>query len=201
MAFKMDDYVDVAERLRILKEKHPDAVVRPWNPDQPYKIEEIGGQVFIVYTAACFRTPDDPLPAIAVAWEEFPGKTQFTRGSELMNAETSAWGRCIVAALVSDTKKIASLQEVRNRQAPAVPVREVPDTTPFGGASAEQQETIRKLAKQASVKNIAELASGMVGRKVTSAKALTAKEATELITHLIEIQEFAETPNEPVQAD
>lgn len=34
-----------------------------------------------------------------------------------MNAETSAWGRAIVAALAADTQKVASAQEVRNRQA------------------------------------------------------------------------------------
>lgn len=33
-----------------------------------------------------------------------------------MNAETSAWGRAIVACLAADTQKIASADEVRNRQ-------------------------------------------------------------------------------------
>ncbi len=33
-----------------------------------------------------------------------------------MNAETAAWGRAIVAALAADTKKIASLDEVRARR-------------------------------------------------------------------------------------
>jgi hypothetical protein len=196
MGFSMDDYVDVAERLRTLKEKYPDAVVRPYDPANPYKIETIEGQTFIVYTAICIKYPEELYSAIACAWEPFPGKTQFTRGSELMNAETSAWGRCIVAALVSDTKKIASKQEVRNRKAdqetPPAPVKTV------NGATDEQVETIRKLAKQAEVSNLAEVASDLVGRKVSSSKALTVKEATALITHLIEIQEFATPVTEEV---
>lgn len=117
MAFNMDGYVDVAERIRQLREKHPEAVLRPYNPAEPFKIMEIGGREFIIYTAACYRTPDDPMPAIAVAAEPAVGKTNYTRDSEVMNAETSAWGRCIVAALAADTQKIASLDEVRNRKA------------------------------------------------------------------------------------
>lgn len=117
MAFNMDGYVDVAERIRQLREKHPEAVLRPYNPAEPFKVMEIGGREFIVYTAACYRTPDDPMPAIAVAAEPAIGKTNYTRDSEVMNAETSAWGRCIVAALAADTQKIASLDEVRNRKA------------------------------------------------------------------------------------
>lgn len=112
----MNGYVDVAERIRQLREKHPEAVLRPWNPAEPFKIMEIGGREFIVYVAACYRTPDDPMPAVAVAAEPALGKTNFTRDSEVMNAETSAWGRAIVACLAADTQRIASLNEVQNRQ-------------------------------------------------------------------------------------
>jgi hypothetical protein len=53
-----------------------------------------------------------------MAWEVFPGRTPYTRGSELQNAETSAWGRAIIAVGASDSKRgIASREEVRNRQA------------------------------------------------------------------------------------
>jgi len=117
MAYQLDGYVDVAERIRQLREKHPEAVLRPWNPDEPFKIMNIGNREFIVYTAACYRTPDDPMPAVAVAAEPAVGKTNYTRDSEVMNAETSAWGRCIVACLAADTQKVASLNEVQNRRA------------------------------------------------------------------------------------
>ena len=47
-----------------------------------------------------------------------PGKTPYTRDSEVMVAETSAWGRAIVAALAGDTKRgVASKEEVLNRVA------------------------------------------------------------------------------------
>jgi hypothetical protein len=73
---------------------------------------------FIVYSAAAYRDEADSRPGIGVAWEAFPGQTPYTAGSELMNAETSAWGRAIVAALASDSKRgVSSREEVRNRAA------------------------------------------------------------------------------------
>ena len=117
MSFAMDEYVDVAERIRLVKEKYPDAVFQPSNPAKPYEIIEVAGTTFVVYTAALYRDPFDTCPAIACAWEEVPGRTPFTKGSELMNAETSAWGRCAIA-LGIPSKKIASVEEVRNRIEP-----------------------------------------------------------------------------------
>src|SRR5689334_1068647 len=99
MAFDMKDYVDVAARIREFRDKHPEGSLQPADPSQPFTVVEIGDQTFIAYAAAAYRTPDDQRPGIGVAYEPFPGKTQFTRDSELQNAETSAWGRAIVAVL------------------------------------------------------------------------------------------------------
>jgi hypothetical protein len=116
------DYIDVAARIVEFRTKYPDGSLQPFDPSQPYKIETFGDAVFIVYTAAAYRTPEDVRPGIGIAWEPFPGRTPYTRNSELQNAETSAWGRAIVAALAADTKKgIASAEEVRNRQAEGDP--------------------------------------------------------------------------------
>jgi hypothetical protein len=112
----LDDYVDVAERIRIFRERFPEGTLQPLDPAEPFRILEVGGQTFVVYTAVAYRSPTDTLPGIAVSWEPFPGKTPYTAGSELMNAETAAWGRAIIAALVADSKKIASLDEVRARR-------------------------------------------------------------------------------------
>jgi hypothetical protein len=109
---KLDDYVDVAERIRTFKEKYPDGSLQAH--EYP-RLWLIGDKTFIGYCAAAYRTPDDPRPGIGWAWEPVPGPTPFTKDSELMNAETSAWGRAIVA-LGFETKKIASANEVRNRQ-------------------------------------------------------------------------------------
>jgi hypothetical protein len=73
--------------------------------------------VYLAYTAAAYRTPDDARPGLACAWEPIPGPNSFTRDSELQNAETAAWGRAIVAVLAADTRKgIASRDEVASRK-------------------------------------------------------------------------------------
>ena len=118
--FDMTSYVDVAQRVREFREKHPEGSLQPWDPSTPYTIISLGDRTFVVYTAAAYRTPTDERPGIGIAWEPFPGRTPYTRDSELMNAETSAWGRAIIAALASDSKHIASAEEVRNRQEEAL---------------------------------------------------------------------------------
>lgn len=113
----MDGYVDVAARLVEFRAKYPDGSLQPWDPAQPYTIERIGDDTFIVVIAAAYRTAHDPRPGVGMAYEPYPGKTPYTRGSELQNAETSAWGRAILAALTSEARRIASANEVRNRAA------------------------------------------------------------------------------------
>jgi hypothetical protein len=123
----LDDYIDVAQRIAEFRVKHPEGSLQPLNPEQPFEIREVGGigkdgkevrGTFIIYVAAAYRSPDDPRPGVGCAYEVFPGRTPYTAGSELQNAETAAWGRAIVAALAADTRAgVASQQEVRNRQA------------------------------------------------------------------------------------
>lgn len=112
---RLGDYNDVASRMREFFERYPEGRLRPASP---WRIETVGDKQFVVYEAAAYRGPDDTLPGIGTAWEPFPGRTPYTRDSELMNAETSAWGRAILAVGAADTKKgIASAEEVRNRRA------------------------------------------------------------------------------------
>lgn len=123
----LNDYVDVAQRIADFREVYPQGSLQPADPSQPFEIRQLEGidkngkqftATMIVYTAAAYRTPDDQRPGIGMAWEPFPGRTPYTLGSELMNAETSAWGRAIVAALASDSKRgVSSREEIRNRQA------------------------------------------------------------------------------------
>jgi hypothetical protein len=113
----LDDYVDVAARITEFRAKYPDGYLAPLNPAQPYLIEVIGDRVFVVVVAAAYRGTEDRAPGVGMAWEPFPGQTPYTRNSELMNAETSAWGRAIIALGAADSKRgIASREEVRNRQ-------------------------------------------------------------------------------------
>jgi hypothetical protein len=108
----LSDYVDVAERIAQFRTKFPEGSLRQVH----LEFLNIGGADYVVYTAAAYRTPDDPAPGIGTAWEPIPGRTPYTKGSEVMVAETSAWGRAMIASLAVDAKRIASLQEVLNRQ-------------------------------------------------------------------------------------
>jgi hypothetical protein len=113
------DYIDVATRIIEFREKYPTGSLQSWKDPYVIEVKMPDGNIksYMVYSAAAYRSPDDKLPGVGWAWEPIPGPTNFTRDSELQNAETAAWGRAMVAALAVDTKKgIASSEEVRNRQ-------------------------------------------------------------------------------------
>ena len=59
--------------------------------------EDADGKVRVWGKALAYRTPDDPLPTVGHSYLEVPGATPYTRGSEIENVETSAWGRAIGA--------------------------------------------------------------------------------------------------------
>lgn len=202
------DYKEVPQRIADLKAVHPDARLRPANPEKPFDIVNVDGKTYIVYVAACYRDADDVLPGIGVAWEPFPGKTPYTKDSELMNAETSAWGRAIVATLRSESKSIASAEDVRNRQAdqqhtePAksTPRRETHGTVRQPPARATES-TEPDAASQKQLGMIAALfkdkgflddravrhlyVTEIVGREIKSAKDLTRREASKVIEALM----------------
>lgn len=123
----LDGYVDVPERLRRMFETFPDLRLQ----ESPPEIVQIGERVYISVTVTAWRTPDDPLPAIATCWEPWPGRTNYTRDSEQMNASTSALGR-VANLLMPIGKTLASREEVRNRQPDERPAQNVePDAPPF----------------------------------------------------------------------
>ena len=125
-----EDYVDVATRISLFRDKYPEGSLQPVDPAEPVKVMTVGDKTYLQYVAAAYRNADDQRPGIGIAWEIFPGRTPYTRDSEAMVVETSAWGRAIVAALAADTKKgVASADEVRSaqsrREAPAVTLDEL----------------------------------------------------------------------------
>lgn len=129
MAFA-EGYIDVATRITEFRAKYPEGSLRPANPDEPYRVLIVGDTTYLVVVAAAFRTADDAAPGIGMAQEQIPGKTPFTNGSELQNAETSAWGRAIVAVGAADMREgVASANEIRNRRAEQAPIERVTDTT------------------------------------------------------------------------
>lgn len=150
------DYIDVATRIVEFRTRYPEGSLRPYNPDQPITVITIGDKTYLQYVAVAYRDPHDAAPGIGVAWEPFPGRTPFTRDSEAMVAETSAWGRAIVAALAADTKKgVASADEVRVAQARRAPqTKQAPqpaepkDEIDQGWQSADEEDPKRATPKQ-----------------------------------------------------
>ena len=75
MAFSLDDYVDVAERLRIFKERFPEGSLQ----QADLQFVDFAGKSWVVYTAAAYRYPDDPRPGHGTAWEPVPGTSKIGR--------------------------------------------------------------------------------------------------------------------------
>jgi hypothetical protein len=80
----------------------------------PPEFVEIEGKRWVIGRAYAYRTPDDPRPGIGTAWEIVPGTTPFTRGSEIQNLETSAWGRAIGALGIGIDASIATIDEIQH---------------------------------------------------------------------------------------
>lgn len=132
-----EGYIDVAQRIAIFRDKYPEGSLQPVDASEPVRIIQLGERTYLQYVAAAYRHPQDEKPGIGVAWEAYPGRTPFTKDSEAMVAETSAWGRAIVAALAADTKAgIASAEEVQ-----AAKSRQQADDTYQGKWDAEHEST------------------------------------------------------------
>lgn len=111
IAMDLTNYVDVPTRFAAALERWPELRIMENRPE----IISIDDKTFISVTMQAWRTPDDPIPCQATCFEPFPGKTSFTRDSEQMNASTSALGR-VLGLMMSFGPKLASFEEVRNRQ-------------------------------------------------------------------------------------
>ena len=113
----LSNYVDVPTRFAALLAKWPELRIKEHRPE----IVTIGDKTFISVTMQAWRTPDDPIACQATCFEPFPGLTSFTRNSEQMNASTSCLGR--LAGLMMSFPKMASLEEVQNRQTEQKPAK------------------------------------------------------------------------------
>ena len=121
-----EDYIEVSERIQKFYERYPDGSLQGcWTWMGP-------GHDVIVFRAEAFRSQEDTRPGIGHASEPYPGLTSFTKNSEMMNAETSAWGRAIASLGIAVHRGIASAQEVRaaQRGTDVTPVRRATVTEP-----------------------------------------------------------------------
>lgn len=174
-----EGYVDVAARIAEFYGKYPDGSLQL----DSVEILEVAGATFIKGRALAYRTPDDPRPGIGWAWESIPGRTPYTRGSELMNLETSAWGRALAALGIATRQGIATAQEVAAAQGDGPPPdRQAPPRT--GPASEKQIGFLRTLMKKANMTEyaLADMASTVLGFQTPDKlEDLSKNHATQLI--------------------
>ena len=140
-----EGYVDVAARIAEFYEKYPEGSLQM----DPPEWVEVDGHQFLMGRAYAYRTPDDVRPGIGTAWEAVPGRTPYTKGSELMNLETSAWGRALAALGIATRQGIATAQEVegaKSRQSAPVTT-----TARSGPLAREQARNASKPATEAQI--------------------------------------------------
>jgi hypothetical protein len=112
-SFDLGDYVEVKDRIAILYELYPQARLVT---GEVRLTTEPDGKPRVMVQGLAYRTPDDPQPGVGWSWMELPGTTSYTKGSEIENTETSAWGRAIASLGILVDRSIASAQEVANKQ-------------------------------------------------------------------------------------
>ena len=191
----MDNYVDVATRLKLAFERWPELRIQETHREV---IEMPDKTCFIRCVVTIWRTADDPIPVIASACEVYPGKSSFTKSSENEVGYTSAVGRCLAYMGFSGNKSLASLDEInsaKGRQpatqlAPVIPLHDVEQPLESDGASPyanpKQLGLIRVLASKQGLSNdqLKEFCTNTVGRPIMSSKELTKAEVSKVIDAL-----------------
>ena len=108
--YNMDGYVQVVDRIKLFYARYPEGSLQMGTPT----FIDIGEQKWALGRAYAYRTPTDERPGVGTAWEIVPGTTNFTRGSEIQNLETSAWGRAIGSLGIGIDASIATMDEVQH---------------------------------------------------------------------------------------
>ena len=110
MSYNMDGYIQVADRIKLFYARYPEGSLQMGTPT----FIDIGDKKWAMGRAYAYRTPDDQRPGVGTACEIVPGTTNFTRGSEIQNLETSAWGRAIGSLGIGIDTSIATLDEIQH---------------------------------------------------------------------------------------
>ena len=109
MSYNMDGYVQVVDRIKLFYARYPEGSLQMGTPT----FIDLEGKKWALGRAYAYRTPDDQRPGVGTAIEPIPGTTNFTRGSEIQNLETSAWGRAIGSLGIGIDASIATLDEIQ----------------------------------------------------------------------------------------
>ena len=188
----MDNYVDVATRLKIAFERWPDMRIQETSREV---IEMPDKSCFIRCTVTIWRDAADPIPVIASACEIYPGRTPYTKFSESEVGYTSAVGRALAYAGIKANKALASRDEVmaaQSRQpiAPVVQLRDVevpfPDEPQREYPSAKQLGMMRALANGQCIKgdDLKSFCSATLGREINTTGDLTKRDISKVIDAL-----------------
>ena len=191
----MDNYVDVATRLKWAFEKYPDLRIQETHREV---IEMPDKSCFIRCTVTIWRSAEDLIPCIASACELYPGRTSFQKYSENEVGYTSAVGRCLAYMGFSGNKSLASLDEInsaKGRQpaaqlAPVIPLHDVEQPFESDGASPyanpKQLGMMRGLANGKGIQGDALKAycCEVLGRTILSTNDLTKQDISKVIDAL-----------------
>jgi hypothetical protein len=116
MAFDIQNYTTVQERVTEFYTRYPNGSIQ-------FEFMGVmdGDPTKMWGVASAYRTADDTRPGVGTASEFIDGKSPYTKGSELQNLETSAWGRALASLGIGTSKGLSSKEEIigsRERQAP-----------------------------------------------------------------------------------
>jgi hypothetical protein len=191
-AFNLGDYVDVPTRLAEALKRWPNLRIQETKPI----IVTVDNQQYVEISCTVWRDVDDVLPMVAYCWEPIPGRTPYTKGSEMMNASTSCLGRALGFLGMGIGKSIASRNEVQARQpspiAVVVPMRDDLEQ-PFGETtdtkqyvSPKQRGMIRALAfeKKIGTADLMPYINKLLKNEYSSIEALSKQEASQVIESL-----------------
>ena len=193
--FNLDNYVDVPTRLNLALKKYPDLRIQESKP----QIVEVDAQKYIEISCTVWRDANDPMPVVAYCWEQIPGKTPYTRGSEMMNSSTSCLGRALGFLGMGIGKSIASRDEVQTAQAKqsatqlaaVVPMRDdvevpFPDEPQRVYPSSKQLGMMRGLANGQGIKgdDLKAYCTNVLGRDIHTTGDLTKQDISKVIDAL-----------------
>jgi len=191
-AFNLGDYVDVPTRLAEALKRWPDLRIQETKPI----IVTVDNQQYVEISCTVWRDCTDLMPTVAYCWEPIPGRTPYTKGSEMMNASTSCLGRALGFLGMGIGKSIASRNEVQARQlspiAVVVPMRDDLEQ-PFGEttntkayATPKQRGLIRALSfeKKIGTADLMAYVNKILKNEYSSIDAITKDEASAVIESL-----------------
>ena len=190
-AFNLGDYVDVPTRLAEALKRWPDLRIQETKP----VIVTVDNQQYVEISCTVWNDAADLLPTVAYCWEPIPGRTPYTKGSEMMNASTSCLGRALGMKGMGIGKSIASRNEVQARQpatvAPVVPIRDFEqpfdDTTDSKQyATPKQRGMIRALSfeKNLTMTELLLHIGKVLDTPFSSVEALSKQQASQIIESL-----------------